>query len=484
MPPLPEGALLVTLDVSSLYTFNIPIEEGVRASAKALLHHRDPQDKPATHEIVKLLRLVLHCNNFEFNCEHFLQTSGTAMGTKVAPSYANIFMADLEANRLLNFPSQPEVWWRFIDDIFCIWTHGEANLQEFVNHLNSCHPTIKFTEEHSSIEIPYLDTLVKFDENNSLYTSLYTKPTDTHTYLHFRSAHPKHCKTAGPHGQLLRVKRICTRPEDFEHFASKILHYYKLRGYPPRLLNDTMGKVRGMARDTLLQQRPPQHSQHMNQNKLFMITQYHPTLPPVKNIIQENWNTIQASKYGSFLGDKEVIIGYRRATNLKDILVKSRTRYNPTQPNIPVGTATGRNQCSTNNCRYCPIIDVSGTAKSSHTGRTYSTPQGGSCKRNNLIYLLTCRTCNKQYVGQTSRALMDRLREHFYYINKRDLQQPLGRHFARADHQGLQLQAQILEYIPTAPKLKKSETLRLKKEYHWIHQLVTMEPFGLNVMGK
>jgi hypothetical protein len=43
-----------------------------------------------------LLTLVLKHNNFTFNGEHFLQINGTAMGTKMAPSYANIFMGKLE----------------------------------------------------------------------------------------------------------------------------------------------------------------------------------------------------------------------------------------------------------------------------------------------------------------------------------------------------------------------------------------------------
>jgi hypothetical protein len=32
---------------------------------------------------------------FTFDGNHYLQINGTAMGTKMAPSYANIFMGDL-----------------------------------------------------------------------------------------------------------------------------------------------------------------------------------------------------------------------------------------------------------------------------------------------------------------------------------------------------------------------------------------------------
>ena len=92
---LPKDYLLVTMDVTSLYT-NIPINhEGMVAVAKCLNRHK-PQYMISNPRLLALLKLVLHCNNFEFNGRHYLQIGGTAMGTKVAPSYANIFMGELE----------------------------------------------------------------------------------------------------------------------------------------------------------------------------------------------------------------------------------------------------------------------------------------------------------------------------------------------------------------------------------------------------
>ena len=88
---IPEGAILCTLDVSLLYT-NIPNQEGILAVEEKL--RSDPSKTPITKFILDLLSLVLHNMNFEFNGEHYLQTGGTAMGTSVAPNYANLFMAD------------------------------------------------------------------------------------------------------------------------------------------------------------------------------------------------------------------------------------------------------------------------------------------------------------------------------------------------------------------------------------------------------
>ena len=51
---------------------------------------------------------------------HYHQIKGTAMGTRRAPSYGNLFMGHLE-QKFLNFePYKPSLWLRFIDDIFLL----------------------------------------------------------------------------------------------------------------------------------------------------------------------------------------------------------------------------------------------------------------------------------------------------------------------------------------------------------------------------
>ena len=116
--PLPHNTLLVTLDVVSLYT-NIPHEEGIAASLEAL--STLPSDStPPLQVFHRFLTFTLKHNFFSFNNQFYLQLQGTAMGTRMAPSYANIFMAKLESQLLKHSPNRhlPLLWKRFIDDIF------------------------------------------------------------------------------------------------------------------------------------------------------------------------------------------------------------------------------------------------------------------------------------------------------------------------------------------------------------------------------
>ena len=208
-------------------------------------------------------------------------------------------------------------------------------------------------------------------------------------------------------------------------------------------------------------------------------------LPPIKQIIQNNWKILEASCHTEALANKDTIIGFKRATNLQDLLVHSRIRYNPATDHNPAITgAKHKNTCDRQNCKYCTRMNCTGNAKSTQTGRTYGVPKGGCCESSNLVYLLTCTTCQKQYVGQTKRPLRDRLREHFRYISNKITTQPWGRHCAQTDHSGLNIEVQILEYIRTPPNLERSRLLRLEREKHWMHQFRSIEPFGLNIMGR
>ena len=60
--------------------------------------HKPLDSLPHNSYIIELLEIVSTNNHFEFNGKYYHQVSGTAMATKLATSYANLFMTKFEEN--------------------------------------------------------------------------------------------------------------------------------------------------------------------------------------------------------------------------------------------------------------------------------------------------------------------------------------------------------------------------------------------------
>ena len=241
---------MVTLDVSSLYT-NIPHKEGIK-TCEEFLNTRELL-VTSTADLCHLVRLILTMNCFLFNENHYLQVHGTAMGTRMAPSYANLFMGKLECEFLLTQDLKPRVWWRFIDDIFAIWTHGEQSLLRFIESLNRHHTTIKFTAYWSAEKVTFLDTTVYLRENGLIGTDLYVKRTYKHQYLRMDSCHRKNCNASIPFSQALRLGRICSEDRIYIQRTRELKQYSLTRGYHEQHLENEFKIAHDTSREAWLQ---------------------------------------------------------------------------------------------------------------------------------------------------------------------------------------------------------------------------------------
>ena len=135
-----------------------------------------------------LAEVVLKNNILKFGKKTFKQKRETAIGTKFAPPYSILFTAELEEYILRKAEFKPYLWWRYIDDIFFLWEHGEEKLKSFIDKINKMHPTIKFTADWSKTSINF--DLTVSTTKGIMETDLYVKPTDSHQYLLSSSCHP------------------------------------------------------------------------------------------------------------------------------------------------------------------------------------------------------------------------------------------------------------------------------------------------------
>ena len=201
---LPESSILVSFDIIGLYP-HILHEEGTETMAEYLETREDKT--VSTKNLRNLESIALKENYFELGSRLYHQKLGTAIGTKFAPPYVNLFMACIEKRTFENSGYHPYLWLRFFDNIFRIWKYDLEKLQKFFKFLNAFHPMTKFTMDYSYETLNFMDVQVS-KKNSTLETDLYCKDTDRNQYLHAKSCHRYVYKKYISFGPAIRLRRI------------------------------------------------------------------------------------------------------------------------------------------------------------------------------------------------------------------------------------------------------------------------------------
>ncbi|XP_014778431.1 uncharacterized protein LOC106875004 [Octopus bimaculoides] len=239
-----KDSLLVSFDVINLYT-SILHEYGIIAIQYWLEKFpNDILDRIGKEFIIEGIRFILQNNFFNFNENTYRQKSSTAMGTRVAPTFANLVMTYLEVQiyehtRLKfgeNFQKYLLTNWKcYLDDCFILWPHNIEQLTKFKNLINSINHSIQFTMEYNHQQLPFLDILI-IKRDTEIEADVFFKPTDSKQYLLFSSCHPKHTKINIPFNLARRICTIAsnskTREKQLQELKTSILD----RKYPVSLI--------------------------------------------------------------------------------------------------------------------------------------------------------------------------------------------------------------------------------------------------------
>ena len=94
----------------------------------------------------------------------------------------------------------------------------------------------------------------------------------------------------------------------------------------------------------------------------------------------------------------------------------------------------------------------------------------------NLVYLISCKKCGLQYVGEMENALHIRINGHRSDIRMRKTEKPVAAHFCQPDHTMEDLEVRGIEKIH-----RNSKQWRKERESYWIFTLRTLSPHGLNL---
>ena len=419
-----QGTVLFSVDVVNLYG-NIPINEAIDATIRLLNHHRDGIDTFGldTDGIRDLLQHCLTNNFVRFGQTYFRQTEGIAMGSRVAPPLAIVFMHALESLYLAAPRLQPSLYLRYVDDVFGVWEHDTASLLEYFSFLNTVHPAIKFTIEHTGDtgELAFLDTKISISESGAYTSELYVKPTASPVIIHFKSALPMSTKKNTLRSQMLRAFRVSSPGLPRARSLKTIEDLFLMNGYPPHLVARIKNEVlRGRS--------------GRNPNAPAPVPAPSPVFIALPFVDDDLCRKAEGIIKASGLNAR---VAWKGGPNLRRKLVRSAFR--------PVPCPAAGKRC------HCCEAGLK-----------------GRCHTKNVIYRMDCRLCASDesfYVGETRRSVRLRYNEHIRDAKNNKTDTPFGFHQTR--HPDVQLDSsnvsiKILHVSKDGPDRKIWESVYIR----------------------
>ena len=352
---------------------------------------------------------------------------------------------------------KPWLWWRYIDDVFFVWTKSEQELDEFMAYMNSFHPNIRFTYEKSHEKVQFLDMTVQ-KSNGLLMTDLYCKPTDGHQYLHAKSCHPIHLKRSIVYSMALRLKRLCSLDGDFLRHISSLKQWFLDRGYSEKLIDEQIFKVIPMQRESLLSVEKGQSTEAYVPP---LVVTYHPALNGVSRIINKHFGILSETEDLKKVFSRRPLVSFRTGKTLRKELVRAKVNQGRRE-------AVGCRGCGNSRCEVC--LNIQNTNQFSSDNGSFQIRYDFDCNSKCVVYFIKCEVCSASYVGQTNKKF--RLRWNNYRQNQRWAAAGLDHkhsyfhaHWLSEGHNGFEADAKVTIIDRTEPSDPT------KKERFWINKL-------------
>jgi hypothetical protein len=270
-----------------------------------------------------------------------------------------------------------------------------------------------------------------------------------------------------PYSLALRLLRICSDKDDLSKRLTELKEMLISRRYNKNIIQDSIEKVTKLDRLEILKK-----TNRPKTDRVVLAITYHPKLPSVSNIIKKHWRTLNRDPKAREMFPQPPMIAFKQPPNLKSKLCQARL---PKQRLHQKRQITGTRSCN-KPCGICPYILQSKEFISTLTKEKFYMTGTYTCSTRGLIYLTTCSKCRQQYVGQTGRRLIDRVKEHLNCICLQN--EVTGIHYNSTGHNSSNFQVQVIEKVsPNTPNY------RLEREDMWIKRLSTKTPHGLNKQG-
>ena len=203
----PKGNVY-SLDVESLFT-NVPVERTINIILERTFNHLNipppPIPRRTLKELLKICTTEVPFTDLDQNI--YVQRDGVGMGSPLGVTFANFFMGEVEEQAISNIVRKPEIYCRYVDDIFVVCYEEDLRMLKQELELIS---GLRFTIEKSlNNKIPFLNVLVELT-STGFNTSVYRKPTDVGACMNAKGDVPEQYKISVIKGFLHRADTLST----------------------------------------------------------------------------------------------------------------------------------------------------------------------------------------------------------------------------------------------------------------------------------
>ena len=256
-------------------------------------------------------------------------------------------------------------------------------------------------------------------QNGKISVDVFAKPTNSFTYVLPNTCYPSRNISNIPRGIALRIRRICDTDEKFCARSTEYSNYLIARNYNPSLVRKQFNEIGNLPRKDARKKKEKENEV----SKIKFITTYNPRLPDINSLLKKHLPILHSDdSMKEVFPTNSITTIYKRNNNLREIL--SPSLYPVIKRDSSSSSVTSCGKCDI--CKNFLVISNKFTCKAS--GKHYFIRGNLNCESKNVIYIISCKSCEDQYVGSAVN-FKNRFRVHKSNIKTNKDRCGTSRHF-------------------------------------------------------
>ena len=402
--------------------------------------------------LVKLVQVSMEASVGIYEDVWYRQKTGVPTGGSLCVQLANIAVYSVMRKAVYNnaeLMKNVVAAKRYIDDGAGFFAGTQSQFNLWIIQVNLALEKFGLSIDESSIlppdsYKPFLDIQFCFSKSGLLQTDLYTKPTDSKSYLNFQSCHPPHVFSGLVFSQFLRLRRIINDNSRLKIRIDELIVHFREAGYPQSMLKNMSDQVLKMERSLERNSNHNPNPSTSGNKRVKIVSTYGCDQEIVKSVkhfepklvktlsfnlespdVNTNHTTEKPSTMDNTSSSRSDL-NLPKSNNptkkpsifqfVKKVAPTTRSKTNKIK-HLALGKRFGHTKrCNSHNCGCCDMISPKDHFR--YNNKTFKSTES-SCGSYNIIYLVYCSICNKLYIGRSTRPLRTRIGEHrrnFYHI--------------------------------------------------------------------